>query len=163
MAARREKGSRLAFQEQMEIVKLPPSTAAKQSAQDGEGEVRRYMGKRAAWLPGAGDIPATGFYGRGKPMPRAHTAAYGGHVYSQSALAVCRAWREEEDRRGVKEEERLGLHVGSSSASRKLGEERPSTRPAFEIPGCSMSCWLMAQESAVASGLSSRTCFKAMF
>jgi len=40
-----------------------------------------------------------------------HKAAFGGHVYAQSGLAVCRAWGKLEDQNGVKPSARLGLHT----------------------------------------------------
>lgn len=60
------------------------------------------MSIRAAYLPGS-DIVS--------PMPRVHKAAYGGHVYAQAGLAVCQAWRELEDQKGVKPASRFGLHT----------------------------------------------------
>src|SRR4051812_36532567 len=83
---------RLSFQEALELVSLPPRDGA-------SSQVRRFMGTRAAHLPGV-EIEFN-----------IHTAAFGGHVYGQSALAVCRTLRELEDQKGTKPSERLGLHV----------------------------------------------------
>ena len=93
------------------VVKLPPPpSGAAGAAREGDGEPTRYMGLRAAWLPGS-DIMATKIQGKQRPMASIAPRAFGGQVYAQSALAVCRAWREQEDRSGVPEAERLGLHV----------------------------------------------------
>ena len=102
--------TRLTCQQQLDVVKLPPPPPGAAVARAGEGEITRYMGHRAAWVPGS-DI-ATGKV-RSKQWPVAPVAsrAFGGQVYAQSALAVCRAWREQEDRSGVPEAERMGLHV----------------------------------------------------
>lgn len=82
----------LPLQETLQLVKLPR-----------EGEVRRFMGTRAAYLPGSDFTD--------DEIPMLHKAAFGGHVYGQSALAVCRAWKELEDEKGAKPSERLDLHV----------------------------------------------------
>ena len=103
---------RLTCQEQFEIVKVPLAPGAG-ATQDGLGEVRRYMGKRAAWLPGSDLVPKAA-PGAPQPMAKPNLSAFGGQVYSQSALAVCRAMREDEEKRRVPEEERQGLHVGWS-------------------------------------------------
>ena len=91
--------ARLSFQEQMELAELPSDTQSNTAA------TRRFMGTRGAYLPGFLD------YGPGVDMPRMHKAAFGGHVYAQSGLAVCRAWGKLEDQNGVKPSARLGLHV----------------------------------------------------
>ena len=83
----------LPLQEALHLVKLPSA-----------GEARRFMGTRAAYLPGSDFTADSG-------MPSTHTAAFGGHVYAQAALAAARAWRELEDERGAKPGERLDLHV----------------------------------------------------
>lgn len=83
----------LPLQQALEIVKLPA-----------QGEARRFLGTRAAYLPGSD-------YTADKGMPSPHKAAFGGHVYAQAALAAARACRELEDERGAKPEERLELHV----------------------------------------------------
>ncbi|KAL2256872.1 hypothetical protein VTK26DRAFT_997 [Humicola hyalothermophila] len=83
----------LPMQETLDLIKLPR-----------EGETRRYMSARAAYLPGAEITPA-GEEGK------LHKAAFGGHVYGQSALAASRTWREIEDEKGAKPSERLDLHT----------------------------------------------------
>lgn len=91
---------RLSFQESMDLVPLASEDQTKTG-------VKRYMSTRAAWLPGS-DLP--NIYppsSRGK-----HGAAFGGNVYSQGALATCRALAEAEDKRGLASNERLGIHVG---------------------------------------------------
>jgi hypothetical protein len=88
----------LPLQEVLDVVKLSP-----------EGEARRFMGLRAAHLPGSD------FVGDKLLLP-GHNAAFGGHVYAQAALAVTRAWREMEDERGAKLGERLDLHVRTSDS-----------------------------------------------
>ncbi|KAK4131541.1 Thioesterase/thiol ester dehydrase-isomerase [Trichocladium antarcticum] len=83
----------LPLQEALDLVRLPPV-----------GGARRFMATRAAYLPGS-DYPPE------KEMPVMHTAAFGGHVYGQAALAVSRAWRELEDEKGTKPSDRLDLHT----------------------------------------------------
>ncbi|KAK4039400.1 thioesterase-like superfamily-domain-containing protein [Parachaetomium inaequale] len=83
----------LPLQEALHLVKLPSA-----------GEARRFMGTRAAYLPGSDFTADSG-------MPNTHTAAFGGHVYAQAALAAARAWRELEDEKGAKPGERLDLHT----------------------------------------------------
>ena len=89
----------------MDLLKLP-------SGDSDKGTVKRYMGTRAAWLPGS-DLPfLSGLAGLGKPFAKVkHGAAFGGNVYSQGALATCRALAEEEEKKGLANTERLGLHV----------------------------------------------------
>ena len=83
-----------------------PSTAGGDNS--GPVALRRYMGTRAAWLPGAdlGDVNVPSIR-TGKKMP-GHNAAFGGHVYAQGALAMCRAQADAEKTKGTKH---LGLHV----------------------------------------------------
>jgi hypothetical protein len=88
-------GPPLPLQEALHLVKLPST-----------GETRRYMGTRAAYLPGSDFTADAG-------VPSTHTAAFGSHVYTQAALAAAQAWRELEDERGAKPGERLDLHVCS--------------------------------------------------
>ncbi|KAL2142562.1 hypothetical protein VTI28DRAFT_1065 [Corynascus sepedonium] len=83
----------LPLQEALHLVKLAP-----------EGGSRRYMGTRAAYLPGGDIAPEKG-------IPLLHKAAFGGHVYGQGAWAVARTQRELEDEAGRKPSERLGLHT----------------------------------------------------
>jgi hypothetical protein len=87
---------RLPFQEAMDLVKVPFKPVP-------QGPLQRFMATRAAYLPGSDLSP--------EQLPRLHKAAFGGHVYAQAGLAVCRAWRELEDRKGAKASERLDLHV----------------------------------------------------
>lgn len=99
-------GERLTFQEQMRLVELPDVF------RDG-AVVKRYMSQRAAWVPG-GDLPlskkdngmaATTYRYRS-------TAAYGGHVYSQSGMAASIAFSE--IRAGSSESfapKQFGIHV----------------------------------------------------
>ncbi|KAL2158137.1 hypothetical protein VTH06DRAFT_4705, partial [Thermothelomyces fergusii] len=82
----------LTLQEALNLIKLAS-----------EGESRRYMGTRAAYLPGADISPDKG-------ISSLHKAAFGGHVYGQAALAVARTQRELEDETGRKPSERLNLH-----------------------------------------------------
>lgn len=87
----------------MDLRQLPTEDPAK-------GGVTRYMATRAAWLPGS-DLPnIVPYVGRGR-----HGAAFGGNVYSQGALATCRALAADEDKRGLANNERLGLHVSYDS------------------------------------------------
>ncbi|KAH6839556.1 thioesterase-like superfamily-domain-containing protein [Chaetomium sp. MPI-CAGE-AT-0009] len=88
-----DRGSQQPLQEALDLAKLPSS-----------GEARRFMGTRAAYLPGS-DFMTDG------DAPVFHKAAFGGHVYAQSALAAVRAWRELEDEKGAKPAERLDLHT----------------------------------------------------
>ncbi|KAK0704010.1 thioesterase-like superfamily-domain-containing protein [Lasiosphaeria miniovina] len=89
-----EKDPRLPFQEALDIVRLPNATQTQ--------SVHRFMGQRAAYVPGS-DMPPI--------MPRLHIAAFGGHVFAQAGLAVCRARKELEDKKGTKPSERRGLHT----------------------------------------------------
>ncbi|KAL2015643.1 hypothetical protein VTK56DRAFT_5064 [Thermocarpiscus australiensis] len=95
---------RLPLQDVLDIVKLP-----------GKGQARRFMGKRAAYVPGS-DLTE---------MPVMHKAAFGGHVYGQAALAVSRAWREIEDERGTKASGRLDLHTIHGYFTRAGIPDRP--------------------------------------
>ncbi|GAB1321034.1 palmitoyl-CoA hydrolase [Madurella fahalii] len=97
----------LSFQEALDLVKLPR-----------RGDVRRFMATRAAYLPGSD-------FTKDKEMPMVHSAAFGGHVYAQSALAAYRAWRELEDEKGVKPSERLDLHTIHGYFTRRGIPERP--------------------------------------
>jgi hypothetical protein len=81
------------LQEALNLVKLPS-----------EGQARRFMSTRAAYLPGSD-------YTAEYAHLSAHKAAFGGHVYAQAALAVARAWREMEDEKGSRSSERLDIHV----------------------------------------------------
>ncbi|KAL2127730.1 hypothetical protein VTI74DRAFT_10259 [Chaetomium olivicolor] len=102
-----EDESSLPFQEALDVVKLPS-----------KGEVRRFMGKRAAYLPGSD-------YTADKGMPSMHKAAFGGHVYGQSALVVARTWREMEDEKGAKPSERFDLHTIHGFFTRPGDRTRP--------------------------------------
>ncbi|KAK3954539.1 thioesterase-like superfamily-domain-containing protein [Pseudoneurospora amorphoporcata] len=84
----------LSFQEALELVKLPPDSTSQY----------RFIGTRSAYLPGC-DYPPE------KEMPSFHSAAYGGHVYAQSALAACRTWSEIEDQKRTPQSQKLGLHT----------------------------------------------------
>ncbi|KAL2272026.1 hypothetical protein VTJ83DRAFT_1397 [Remersonia thermophila] len=97
----------LPLQEAMAMVRLPPA-----------GESRRYMSQRAAYLPGSDFSAET-------EMPSFHRAAFGGHVYAQSALAATRALREVEEEKGVKKEERLDLHTINGFFTRPGIPSRP--------------------------------------
>ncbi|KAJ2905917.1 hypothetical protein MKZ38_003705 [Zalerion maritima] len=86
---------RQTFQEIMEILPLPPGKEGNQNDQP------RFMSCRSAWLPGCDLAFLQGngnVLGHGKPLPRTHTAVYGGHVYSQSALAACLVRKDHESR-----------------------------------------------------------------
>ncbi|KAH8664187.1 thioesterase-like superfamily-domain-containing protein [Xylariales sp. PMI_506] len=82
-AAVRAQG-RLTFQQQMQLDALPDRM--------GDGKVvRRFISRRAAFVPGE-DLPfPQGGYGRGDPPPLKSNIAFGGHVYSQAGLAASRA------------------------------------------------------------------------
>ncbi|KAK3400879.1 thioesterase-like superfamily-domain-containing protein [Sordaria brevicollis] len=84
----------LSYQEALELVKLPPDSTSQY----------RFIGTRSAYLPGC-DYPPE------KEMPAFHTAAYGGHVYAQTALAACRTWSEIEDQKKIPKSQKLGLHT----------------------------------------------------
>lgn len=74
------------------------------------GSVKRYMGTRAAWLPGSDLSVNVQSVREGKPVLPAHKAAYGGQVYAQAALAMCRALQDQQ-KKGAKVSAKLGLHV----------------------------------------------------
>jgi hypothetical protein len=97
---------RLPFHEQLKLVELPTET--------GNEYGKRYMSTRKAYLPGEELEVHADSVREGKNVERSHTAAYGGQVYAQSALATCRALAEDEKQRGVDSSKRLGLHVGYS-------------------------------------------------
>ena len=106
---------RQTFQEAMELVSLPSAD-----------QTKRYMSVRAPWLPGS-DIPQLREHiGLGKVFPAMPFAAFGGHVYAQSGLAVCRAVEELESSRGINSKRRLGLHVRGIWTSGKGNQGRNS-------------------------------------
>ncbi|KAJ4287059.1 hypothetical protein N0V88_007825 [Collariella sp. IMI 366227] len=97
----------LPFQEAMDVARLPS-----------QGESRRFMGTRAAYLPGSD-------YSGEVSIPSTHRAAFGGHVYGQSALVVARTWKEMEDEKGAKEDERFDLHTIHGFFTRPGDRTRP--------------------------------------
>jgi hypothetical protein len=108
--------SRLAFHENMELVSVPAASETRAPT-----AVSRFMSTRAAWLPGSDlkrlllpaveDQPET--VDERPAIAKRPMAAYGGHVYAQSALAACKVVEEDEKQRGVSNADgRLGLHVG---------------------------------------------------
>lgn len=105
MASGQTRGDyRLPFSEQLNLVELPTETSKE--------SVKRYMSTRKAYLPGEELEVHADSVREGKKVERSHTAAYGGQVYAQSALATCRALAENEKKRGVGSSKHLGLHVG---------------------------------------------------
>ncbi|KAB5515040.1 acyl-thioesterase [Coniochaeta sp. 2T2.1] len=105
MASRDGDGdARQTFQEAMEMLELPPTSGRSTST----GSVRRFMATRAAWLPGVdlGDVNVPSIR-EGKKRP-GYNSAYGGHVYAQGALAMCRVQADAEKKKGTKP---LGLHT----------------------------------------------------
>jgi hypothetical protein len=100
---------RLSFQEMIELVELPSD------GQGTSGSVKRYMGTRAAWLPGSDLMINVQSVREGKEAPNPHKAAYGGHVYAQAALAMCRAMSVPQETKGIEKTSALGLHVCSYS------------------------------------------------
>ncbi|KAK3900689.1 hypothetical protein C8A05DRAFT_17024 [Staphylotrichum tortipilum] len=89
----------LPLQEALELVKLPNAPGAAPGT-----TAHRYMGTRAAYVPGSD------YTGESRRLSL-HKAAFGGHVYAQSALAAVRAWREVEAE--GREGERLDIHVST--------------------------------------------------
>ncbi|EFX05351.1 acyl-thioesterase [Grosmannia clavigera kw1407] len=110
MASSDQHHRRLAFQEAMEL--LPLSTA------DGG---RRFMSRRGAWLPGLDLEELRSSFGSGQF--RAHDAAFGGHVYSQSVLAVCKTVGEEDG--GKENGASPGLHTIHGYFTSKGKHDRP--------------------------------------
>ncbi|KAJ9150766.1 Acyl-thioesterase [Pleurostoma richardsiae] len=107
--------SRLAFHENMELVSVPAASETRAPT-----AVSRFMSTRAAWLPGSDlkrlllpaveDQPET--VDERPAIANRPMAAYGGHVYAQSALAACKVVEEDEKQRGVSNADgRLGLHT----------------------------------------------------
>ncbi|KAK4154937.1 thioesterase-like superfamily-domain-containing protein [Chaetomidium leptoderma] len=93
-------GPPLALQEVLDLVKLPSA-----------GYAQRFMGTRAAYLPGSDYTLTEDLVAGANGLMGMHKAAFGGHVYAQAALAVARAWREVEDQKGAKPSERLDIHT----------------------------------------------------
>ncbi|KAK3681085.1 thioesterase-like superfamily-domain-containing protein [Podospora appendiculata] len=87
---------RQSFQEAMSLIEVASPAPA---------PVRRFMGTRAAYLPGS-DLKLGGI-----ELPRPHKAAFGGHVYAQSSLAACRVWSDLENQKGTLPSDKLGLHT----------------------------------------------------
>ncbi|CAK7272930.1 hypothetical protein SEPCBS119000_005383 [Sporothrix epigloea] len=80
---------RKTFQESMGLVRLPPAAPATAPSSSANDTVTRYMSTGGAWLPGA-DLQAEVLqFTQGRTGFPTHTAAFGGHVYAQSVLAVC--------------------------------------------------------------------------
>lgn len=98
---------RLTFQEAMELA--PLSNIANSS--------RRFMSRRGAWLPGS-DLEDLRDSTGPEAQFRAHDAAFGGHVYSQSVLAICRMIGRETKRQ---DQNTSGRKSGWASSSLSLG------------------------------------------
>lgn len=96
--------ARQSFQEMAELVELP-------SGSGGSGSVRRYLGTRAAWLPGSDLFTDAKSVHEGFRNVMPHKAAFGGHVYAQAALAMCRAMAATRTENGVNASTTPGLHV----------------------------------------------------
>jgi hypothetical protein len=89
----------------VELIELPSGSESTSSP------VKRYLGTRAAWLPGSDLFTNVDSVRAAKPVPMAHKAAFGGHVYAQAALAMCRAKADARTDNGVKRSATPGLHV----------------------------------------------------
>lgn len=83
----------------MELIPLPaPSSSSSSNSNagsaltnaDGSSNVARYMSRRAAWLPGSDLRKEMDDLRRDQPGFPVYQAAFGGHVYAQSVLAVCK-------------------------------------------------------------------------
>lgn len=104
----------------MELVELPTEhTAGKDNK-----SVKRYMGTRAAWLPGIDLAVNVQSIRGGKPIGPVHKAAYGGQVYAQSMVAIYRAMVDQQKSMGGKSSAKLGFHVCSSGTSWHAPEPR---------------------------------------
>lgn len=105
LEAVREVDGRLTFQEQMRLTELPD--VIRKGA-----VVKRYMSRRAAWMPGI-DLPISeDATGPRRPVPFRGVAAYGAHVYSQAGLAASRAFHHFTEREaGNASRKQLGIHV----------------------------------------------------
>ncbi|CAK7214475.1 hypothetical protein SBRCBS47491_002155 [Sporothrix bragantina] len=96
---------RKTFQESMELIRLPPAAQPPPNTTSPDNTVTRYMSTNGAWLPGSDlhtEIRTLSDERPGFPM---HTSAFGGHVYSQSVLAVCQTLEE------TISQNSLGLHT----------------------------------------------------
>ncbi|CAK7243475.1 MAG: hypothetical protein STHCBS139747_005000 [Sporothrix thermara] len=101
---------RKTFQESMALVRLP-STPPPPLATPPDSTITRFMSTSGPWLPGA-DVDAeirrlrASLPGKSalSGLP-SHAAAFGGHVYAQSVLAVCQTLEE------TVAQDRLGLHT----------------------------------------------------
>jgi len=87
---------RLTFQEAMSLISLPiPSSSSsteRGKRKKGPKEVtRRYMSRRRVWVTGEDLMPLA--MEMGASSFKTGTSAYGGHVYSQAALAASKAFR----------------------------------------------------------------------
>lgn len=116
---------RKTFQESMELVPLPAvapnprfasASASSLSNADGSSNVARFMSRRGAWLPGADLRKEMDELRRDRPGFPVHTAAFGGHVYAQSVLAVCKTLEQEAAAAAAHPDSRtdvgsLGLHT----------------------------------------------------
>lgn len=96
---------RLSFQEMIDLVDLPSGGESTNTS------VKRYMGTRAAWLPGSDISINADSIQEGKSVPALHKAAFGGHVYAQATLAICRTLVQAQEKKGVKGSAPPGLHV----------------------------------------------------
>lgn len=96
--------ARQSFQEMVELVELPSGSA-------GDSSVKRYLGTRAAWVPGSDLFTTIQSIRDGDRAITPYKAAFGGHVYAQSALAVCRAMAAAWTEKGAKTSALPDVHV----------------------------------------------------
>jgi hypothetical protein len=118
---------RLKFQEAMSLISLPSTPSAPSSNQQGQRKgpkdvTKRYMSRRRAWVTGEDLMPLAMEIGASS-FKTGH-AAYGGHVYSQAALAASRAFRaarREKEKSGNEDQngkgKNFGIHVSGLSIS----------------------------------------------
>ncbi|CAK7203129.1 hypothetical protein SEUCBS139899_005858 [Sporothrix eucalyptigena] len=95
---------RKTFQEAMQLVQLP-STVPPPSATSPDNTVTRYMSQAPAWLPGSDLQAEMRQLSDGRPGFPVYANAFGGHVYAQSVLAVCKSLE------STIAENNLGLHT----------------------------------------------------
>ncbi|KAK1965169.1 acyl-CoA thioesterase II [Colletotrichum sublineola] len=119
---------KLLFHDVLALAPLP--TPPNHTASTGSA-VKRYMSLYPAWVPGS---ELVGGQGRGsKADPR---AAYGGHVYSQAALAASRAIKEEEPTASGTWTGEFGLHTIQGVFSAATRSDRPLV---YEVSALSTS------------------------
>ncbi|CAK7225802.1 hypothetical protein SCUCBS95973_005986 [Sporothrix curviconia] len=79
---------RKTFQESMGLVRLLPA-APPPPSESPDNTITRYMSTSGAWLPGWDLHTEMRSLSDGRPGFPSHSAAFGGHVYAQSVVAVC--------------------------------------------------------------------------